>query len=193
MHWRTAKLLHNCYSHRARRIKSEYRENKADTRRCDGSGVPDSRPKCPITRRSLVPGKSLVILVSVQTSFLRPGGRVREQVLNSSLARLPLPLAKARCDNNRVRANNNFSPQFPPSSGACTTALKKWYKNRRKRVDTKNPTARRRAFHTASPRYAKSVESIAPTCSRGFIVHYYFSRRAIMRFESTRIFSRYLR
>lgn len=65
---------------------------------------------------------------------------------------------------------------------------KKWYKNRRKRVDTKNPTACRRAFHIAPPRYAKSVESIAPTCSRGFIVRYYFPRRAITRIESTRIF-----
>lgn len=57
------KLLHNCYSHRAWKIKAEYRENKADA----------SRPKWPITRRSLVPRLSLVIFVSAQTSFLPPG------------------------------------------------------------------------------------------------------------------------
>lgn len=54
------KLLHNCYSHQAWKIKAEYRENKADTR----------QPKWPITRRSLVARLSLVIFVSEQTSFL---------------------------------------------------------------------------------------------------------------------------
>lgn len=124
-----AKLLHNCYSHRRhgklkRRVSRKY---EADAR---GSG------------QAKVPNNYAII----RSMKLARNSRICANIIFASCgphengSRLP---SQKRVAIITVRANNNFPPQFPPSSARVRRYKKKGQKEKKRKMAQKSPKKRR--------------------------------------------------
>lgn len=149
--WRTvAKLWYNCYSHR-RLGKLKRSIAKISSRR--GSGQAKVSNNDAIIRSAKF-ARNSHIGANIIFAFRGP---------HKNSSRLP---SQKRVAIITVRANNNFSPQFPPSSARVRWLKKKGKKKNGTKIGEKETISKILSLAGASMRSmahrAKNVESIAP-------------------------------